>query len=286
MIWLIGNRGMLGSEIEVQLKKSGLDYVASDRETDITDEKALAAFTDGKDISWMINCSAYTAVDKAESDAELCERINATGPLNLAKIAKKIGAKLIHFSTDYVFDGSAQTPYRPDDTPNPQSVYGSTKLKGEGNISSVFNRFFIIRIAWLYGKYGPNFVKTMLRLFSERDELKVVSDQIGAPTYAYVLAKNVVNMIKKNSEAFGVYHYTDEGKISWYDFAKEIYRIARLKGKITRDVNIKPVPTSEYPTPAKRPAFSLLDCHEIVEKLGFEQRDWRNNLTDYLESES
>ncbi len=285
MIWLIGNKGMLGSEIEAQLQKNGMDYVASDRDVDITDESALDAFANGKNIGWIINCSAYTAVDKAESDTNLCEQINATGPLNIAKIAKKTGAKLIHFSTDYVFDGNAQTPYRPEDTPNPQSVYGSTKLKGEENIRSVFNRFFIIRIAWLYGKYGPNFVKTMLRLFAERDELKVVSDQFGAPTYALILAKNVVNMIQRNNETFGVYHYTDAGKISWYDFAKEIYRIARMTNKIKKDVTIKPVPTSEYPTPAKRPAFSLLDCHKTVEKLGFEQVDWKDNLMYYLKSD-
>ena len=285
MIWLIGNKGMLGSEIEAQLQKNGMDYVASDRDVDITDESALDAFANGKNIGWIINCSAYTAVDKAESDTNLCEQINATGPLNIAKIAKKTGAKLIHFSTDYVFDGNAQTPYRPEDTPNPQSVYGSTKLKGEENIRSVFNRFFVIRIAWLYGKYGPNFVKTMLRLFAERDELKVVSDQFGAPTYALILAKNVVNMIQRNNETFGVYHYTDAGKISWYDFAKEIYRIARMTDKIKKDVTIKPVPTSEYPTPAKRPAFSLLDCHKTVEKLGFEQVDWKDNLMYYLKSD-
>lgn len=284
MIWLIGNKGMLGSEIEEQLKKSGLDTISSDRETDITDLSVLQNFTHGKDINWMINCSAYTAVDKAESDAELCKRINADGPANLAKIAKSLGAKLIHFSTDYVFDGQSERPYQPEDRPNPQSVYGSTKLEGEKNIQSETERYFIIRIAGLYGKYGPNFVKTMLRLFAERDEIKVVKDQIGAPTYALQLAKNIVALIKSDSEDYGVYHYSDAGKISWYDFALEIYNLAQEKGIIEKKVTIHPIPTSDYPTPAKRPAFSLLDSTLIQQKLGFEVRDWKENLIDYLAS--
>ncbi len=283
MIWLIGNKGMLGSEIEALLKKSGLDYVASDRGVDITDKAIVEDFIKDKKIDWMVNCSAYTKVDRAESDSDLCEQINAKGPLNLAEVAKKAGAKLIHFSTDYVFDGTKESPYLPGDAPNPQSVYGLTKLKGEKNILATTNRFFIIRIAWLYGKYGPNFVKTMKRLFGEREELKIVSDQIGAPTYAFVLAQNVIGLIQKDSNAYGVYHYLDAGRISWYDFAVEIYRQAESRGFLPHSVKLLPVPTSEYPTPARRPAFSLLDTTLTQKKLGFKVRDWKENLTHYFD---
>ena len=284
MIWLIGNNGMLGSEIESQLKQADLDYIATDRAVDITNLEILKAFVQDKEIAWMINCSAYTAVDKAESDQEVCEQVNALGSGNLAKIAREKGAKLIHFSTDYVFDGTKQDPYQPTDTPNPTSVYGLTKLKGEQNILAETERFFIIRIAWLYGQYGPNFVKTMIRLFKEKETLKVVSDQIGAPTYAFVLAQNVVRLIQEDSQDYGIYHYSDAGRISWYDFAVEILEQAKKKNLLTHSVKLLPVPTSEYPTPAKRPAFSLLDSSLIQERLGFEVKDWKENLLHYFET--
>lgn len=282
MIWLIGYKGMLGTEIYEQFKNDNIDFVYSDKEVDISDLAQLEKFADKKDISWIINCSAYTAVDKAESEFDVCNTINNIGVGNIAKIAQRINAKLIHFSTDYVFDGENKNPYDEGGSTNPQSVYGKTKLDGENSIISIFDKYFIIRISWLYGQYGGNFVGTMLRLFGERDEISVVSDQRGTPTYALELAKNIINLIKSDSELYGVYHYSDEGDISWYDFALEIYKIAKNIGLITRDIKIHPIPTDNYPTPAKRPAFSLLNKSKIKSNLKFNVVDWGKNLEHYL----
>lgn len=282
MIWLIGYKGMLGTEIYEQFKNDNIDFVYSDKEVDISDLAQLEKFADKKDISWIINCSAYTAVDKAESEFDVCNTINNIGVGNIAKIAQRINAKLIHFSTDYVFDGENKNPYDEGGSTNPQSVYGKTKLDGENSIISIFDKYFIIRISWLYGQYGGNFVGTMLRLFGERDEISVVSDQRGTPTYALELAKNIINLIKSDSELYGVYHYSDNGNISWYDFALKIYKIAKNIGLITRDIKIHPIPTDNYPTPAKRPAFSLLNKSKIKSNLKFNVVDWEKNLEHYL----
>jgi len=277
VIWLIGNRGMLGSDIEQVLIKSDIPYCASDAETDITDIDQLISFARGKDIKWIINASAYAAVDKAETEELLANRINSSGVCNIAQVADVSGAKLIHFSTDYVFEGAGDTPYKDTDLPHPISAYGRTKLNGEIELVKNTENYFIFRISWLYGVYGNNFVKTMLRLFNERDELGIVNDQIGAPTYSAKLAENILKLIEKESTEFGIYHYSDEGEISWYDFACEIKKLTEHNG-----LTINPIPTDAYPTPAKRPANSRMDKTK-VKQLGFEVADWKENLKKYFD---
>lgn len=285
MVWLIGCKGMLGQQIAQELARKGIPFIGTDFEVDITDVDQLLSFASTKDFEWIVNCSAYTAVDKAESDETKAELINGKGVGNIALVSTSIGAKVIHFSTDYVFDGESDVPYTPLDTPNPQSIYGKTKLSGELQLQNNCSKYFIFRIAWLYGVYGNNFVKTMLRLFSERDSLGVVADQFGTPTYCAVLAENIINLILSGSEKYGVYHYTDDGMISWYDFAVKIKEIGSLNGYVG-EVVINGITTDEYPTPAKRPRYSLLDKTKVVEELGFKVIPWEDNLAKYfVESE-
>lgn len=282
MVWLIGNKGMLGTQLEEKLKKEKIEYTASDREVDITDINALGSYVSGKKIGWIINCSAYTAVDKAESEEELARRINATGVENIAIIAEKIGAKVIHFSTDYVYDGKGKNPWKETDPTEPLSAYGRTKLEGEQNLLQHATRVFIFRISWLYGVYGPNFVKTMLRLFKEKSELNVVSDQIGSPTYAAELVNNIVGLLKKGSEAYGIYQYADDGYISWYDFACRIMETGYKNRLIDKKISINPIPTDKYPTPARRPANSRMDKAKVKKTLGFRVYGWERNLKAYF----
>ena len=282
MIWLIGNKGMLGNDVEEVLGKNNEKYIASDIDVDITNYYELESFVRRKGIDWIINCSAYTAVDKAEDEPEKAFRINADGALNIAKIAKLKGSKLIHISTDYVFDGQKKEPYIEEDEPNPLGVYGKSKLEGERNVKSILNDYFIIRTAWLYGKNGNNFVYTMLRLFDERDEVKVVSDQFGSPTHTVDLAWLIYEITKKNSKEYGIYHFTNEGKISWYDFAKRIYDISREMGIVKREVKIIPISTNEYPTKAKRPINSYLSKEKVKKIFNLNIRSWNEALRDFL----
>lgn len=283
LVWLIGNKGMLGREIEEQLAPAGINSIASDREIDIADPSAIEKFASEHNPEWIVNCAAYTAVDLAETETGIASVINADGPANLAALAVKTGAKLVHLSTDYVFDGTKRSPYVETDAPNPQSAYGRTKLDGERRIIETLPRHFIIRIAWLYGPYGKNFVATMLRLFTERDQVRVVGDQSGTPTYTLSLARNIAGLVCSGTEKYGVYHYTDGGETTWHGFASEIYTMARELGIIVRDVDIQAIPTAEYPTPAKRPAYSVLSKEKTVRDLGFKIVDWKDNLRDYLE---
>jgi len=281
MIWLIGCKGMLGTQIKGELEKAKLDFISTDKDVDITEQSVLDSFAADKEISWVINASAYTAVDKAETEEELAERINGLGAGNIAKTASEIGAKLIYFSTDYVYDGEKPDPYVEDDETNPVGAYGRTKLSGELQIKQNADKYFIFRISWLYGVHGNNFVKTMLRLFNEREEISVVNDQIGAPTYCGTLAQNLIEFIQTESEEYGVYQYSDEGDISWYDFACEIYNIA-LKREIAPKVKLKSIPSSEFPALTKRPAFSHMDKAK-VKRLGFNVVGWKENLNKYFD---
>ena len=283
MIWLIGNKGMLGREIGEQFAAAGIPVIASDREVDIADMSAIEKFASAHNPEWIVNCAAYTAVDQAESEEDIAAVINSDGPANLAGYAAKTGAKLIHLSTDYVFDGAKRSPYTEDDKPNPQSAYGRTKLDGERRIIDALPRHFIIRTAWLYGPYGKNFAATMLRLFSERSEVRVVDDQSGTPTYSLGLARNIVDMVHSDSDKYGIFHYTDDGETTWYEFAREIYTIARGLGMLAKEVEILPVTTLEYPTAAKRPQYSVLSKDKIIRELGFTVADWKTNLRAYLE---
>lgn len=282
MIWLIGCKGMLGQEIALVLEKNHLDFFATDSDVDICDIKQLENFTKDKKIQWIINCAAYTAVDQAEKDIKQAHLLNEIGPANIAETAKNIGAKLIHFSTDYVFDGLATSPIAPTAKTNPQSVYGSSKLAGELRIQQTFTDYFIIRISWLYGFAGNNFVKTMISLMNSQKDLSIVHDQRGAPTYTEALAKNIQKLIQHNSQNFGLYHYTDKADISWYDFSCEIFSQAKKLKLITSDCAISKTTTDKFPRPAPRPAYSVLDTSLTETILDFEITPWQDNLKKLL----
>lgn len=291
MVWLIGNKGMLGSDVETLLQRNKISYIASDIEVDITNIKNLYRFLKKNNISgleYIINCSAYTAVDKSETEKELAYKINCTGVSNIAEAAEKMKADLIHISTDYVYNGEKKEEYLENDNTNPLGVYGWSKLEGELKIINTINNYYIIRTSWLYGKNGKNFVTTMLKLFKERNEVSVVSDQFGSPTYSKDLADVIINIIQhKDSKIdYGIYHFTNEGKTNWYDFTLEIKKIAEKKGiTINKELNIKPVSTKEYPTPAKRPKYSVLSKLKIKKKLGIKIRDWKKALEEYINLE-
>jgi len=256
-VLVTGANGQLGSEIKA-LRAEYPHYTfffTCKEDLDITNQEAIAFTCKANHITHIINCAAYTAVDKAESEPEKAEAINHLGARNLALTCKALNIRLAHISTDYVFDGKHYKPYTPEDTPNPQGVYGQSKLRGEEAIREVApSNTLIIRTAWVYSAFGNNFVKTMLRLGREREGLGVVYDQVGAPTYAKDLAKAILDILPHlNNPKPKTYHYSNEGVLSWYDFAKEIMRMAKLPCKVN------PIPTTEYPTPASRPHYSLLD---------------------------
>jgi dTDP-4-dehydrorhamnose reductase len=288
---------MLGTELSLVLEERGVPFTGTDREVDITDPASLASFAGnlrGKDaVSWIVNCAAYTAVDKAEEDAETCRRLNTDGAGNIARTARDTGARLIHISTDYVFDGlgiregGSPRPYRETDETGPACVYGLTKRDGELAVLENNPRSYIVRTAWLYGRYGGNFVHTMLRLMNSRDEVKVVDDQRGSPTWARDLAETLAAVVAAETEGrripWGIYHYTGEGDISWYDFALKIYRLGRELGLVGRDCAVKPCAGAEFPAKAARPAYSVLDKTRIRAALGLEIPAWDESLRRYLE---
>ena len=265
-ILVTGANGQLGTELRHLLPNAVFTDVA---ELDITNSHAVKQFLHNNNIDTVVNCAAYTAVDNAEDNFDIAYSINAIGPKNLAEHIPNI----IHISTDYVFDGKKSTPYKTDDKPNPVSVYGKTKYAGENAVLETADKAVIIRTAWLYSPYGNNFVKTMRRLGQERESINVVCDQIGTPTYAADLAHAIVEIIPQISfENSGVYHFTNEGICSWYDFAKEIMHKSGLK------CDVKPIPSSAYPTKASRPAYSLLDKSAIKNVFGIKIAHWADGL--------
>lgn len=287
MIWLIGNKGMLGNDIERLLKERGLTYCASDKEIDITDYKVLEKFGKDKKIKWVINCAGYTKVDKAEEEIDEAFRINKDGVRNIALFSAKRQIRLIHISTDYVFDGRQEggaVVYREDDKTDPINIYGKSKLAGEEEIKKILEEYFIIRTAWLYGAKGNNFVYTMLRLFKERDLVKVVEDQWGSPTYTADLAGAILKIIENDSVNYGIYHFTDEGVTNWYEFARTIYKKAKRLGLIEDDkkVEIQPIKTEDYPTAARRPRYSVLSKEKIKKEFDLKIKDWDEALEDFL----
>ncbi|MCQ2241387.1 dTDP-4-dehydrorhamnose reductase [Treponema sp.] len=287
MVWLIGCNGMLGTEVARQLKENKIDYVGTDREVDFTDESAVETFGAGKDIGFIINCAAYTAVDKAESDVDLCRKLNVQGPEVIAKYAEKIGATILHISTDYVFDGTGDTPRTEDMPIAPIGVYGVTKAEGEKAISDNASKYYILRTAWLYGWAGKNFVYTMIRAMNTHDAVKVVNDQKGTPTFAGDLAKVIIQIYSRvesnNPIEYGIYHCTDLGEITWWDFTNEIKKQAIEAGYLTnKDCVVNPCTTDEYPTPAKRPACSVLCKDKIQKTLGMQLPDWKESLHLFL----
>lgn len=278
-ILITGANGQLGSELR-KIGFSPLDEVffTDVAELDITDYPAIEKFIQVHEIDTIINCAAYTAVDRAEDEPELAAEINTQAVANLAKAAQKEDCLLIHISTDYVFDGTATTPYTEKTKTCPVSVYGKTKLAGEEAIIRSGCFYIIIRTAWLYSTFGHNFVKTILRLAEERSEINVVSDQIGTPTYAEDLAKAIVKIMANDDrvEHEGIYHYSNAGVCSWYDFAVEIVRLSDL------NCQVNPVTTAEYPTKTHRPAYSVLDKTKIKNTFGVEVPEWQEALREMM----
>jgi dTDP-4-dehydrorhamnose reductase len=281
-IWLLGDQGMLGRQIAGELREKGFSFSASDREVDIGDMSSLKVFSRGKKISWIINCAGYTAVDQAETDGAAAFRVNAAGVENLARLAAELDAKLVHFSTDYVFDGRARRPYEETDPPQPLSQYGLSKWQGEKLLLANRQSVFIFRISWLYGVHGHNFVNTMLKFFHEKSEVGVVNDQFGSPTYAAALARNVVRLIGSDSERYGLYHYCDRGVISWYDFAARIMSLALEHNLLQKKIPLLAIATADFPTRVVRPAYAALDSSKVVRELDFGVNDWPANLEDFF----
>jgi dTDP-4-dehydrorhamnose reductase len=277
-ILVTGCNGQLGNEIQLLQKKypSNKYWNTDVNELDITDDKAIDAFVDKNSIDGIINCAAYTAVDKAESNKDLCTRLNTEAPAYLAMSIEKRGGWLVQISTDYVFDGTKHTPYVETDAPCPDSVYGNTKLASELAVTKLCSHTLIIRTAWLYSTFGNNFVKTMMRLGNEKSELGVIFDQIGTPTCAHDLASAIMTIIDKGIIP-GIYHYSNEGVISWYDFTKAIHRIAGIT-----TCHVRPLHTAEYPTPAARPAYSVLDKTKIKTTFGIEIPYWETSLEECI----
>ena len=286
MIWLIGFKGMLGTEIARQLAENKIDFVGTDIDVDITDIDALRTFAKDKNINWVVNCAAYTAVDKAESDAELADKLNNIAPGNIAKVAEETGAKFIHISTDYVFDGTADSPRTEDMPVAPIGIYGKTKADGEKSVIENTKEYYILRTAWLYGWHGKNFVYTMIRAMNTHDAVKVVADQKGTPTFAGDLADVVLKIISKENVPYGIYHCTDLGEITWWDFTVEIKEQGIKAGRITnKDCAVNKCTTDEYPTPAKRPAYSVLSKDKIQKTLGITLPQWQDSLSKFLTSD-
>ncbi|MFN6538993.1 MAG: dTDP-4-dehydrorhamnose reductase [Nostoc sp. EkiNYC01] len=283
-ILLIGNNGQVGQELQQILPFYGNTISVSRPTVDLTQPDTLRSIIRAKQPQIIINAAAYTAVDKAESESEQAWAINATAPLILAEESQKLGAFLIHISTDYVFDGNGCRPYQETDATNPLSVYGKTKLAGEQAIQENCTHHLILRTAWVYGNFGKsNFVKTMLRLGAQRPELRIVADQIGSPTWAKDIAAVIGEMIPHLSlDIAGTYHYTNSGVASWYDFAVAIFEEAQQLGFPLTVENIIPITTPEYPTPARRPAYSVLACGKISTLLGKYPPHWRQRLREML----
>jgi dTDP-4-dehydrorhamnose reductase len=284
MIWLIGNKGMLGTELSLLLEKKGIPFQGTDREVSILDPAAIEAFASGKGITHIINCAAYTAVDKSEEEEDLARSLNAQGPENLARLCIRIGARLIHVSTDYVFSGKATKPYVEADPVDPQGAYGRTKAEGEQRLIQAAPDSIILRTAWLYGKHGPNFVATMLRLMASKDEIGVVADQKGTPTWAYDLSVALINLATIKIVPAGIYHFTNDGETTWYDFSVEIQSLGKELGILHHDCLIKPLTTDQYPTKTKRPAYSVLSKNKI-KSLGIPVPDWNSSLKKYFETD-
>lgn len=275
-VFVTGVRGQLGHDVVKELEKRGIEAVGVDiQEMDITDEASVSRVIRGESPDAVIHCAAYTAVDAAEENEDLCRRVNADGPRYIAKVCRDLDIKMIYISTDYVFSGQGEKPWEPEDEKAPQSVYGRTKYEGELAVQELLEKYFIVRIAWVFGVNGRNFVKTMLKLSENHDVITVVNDQFGSPTYTYDLARLLVDMVL--TDKYGVYHATNEGICSWYDFARAIFEEAGIS------MTVKPVSTAEYGAKASRPANSRMSKDKLEEN-GFERLpDWRDALKRYLD---
>lgn len=274
-VLVTGAKGQLGTDLMNELAKRGIEGIGVDvQEMDITDAEACRRVIKNSGADAVIHCAAYTAVDAAEDNVELCRRINGEGTRNVAQACKEADVKLMYISTDYVFDGQGTRPWEPDDERHPLNVYGQTKYEGELAVEELSDKYFIVRIAWVFGVAGKNFIKTMLRLGKERGAVSVVDDQVGSPTYTHDLARLLVDMIQ--TDKYGRYHATNEGLCSWYEFAKEIFRQAGM------DVPVTPVSSSEFPAKATRPSNSRMSKEKLSDN-GFERLPaWQDALGRFL----
>lgn len=278
-VLVTGSNGQLGKCLQdVASNTTNIRWIfKSSKELDITDEVSVKNTFNSDKIDYLVNCAAYTAVDKAESEPEKAFLVNAEGVRLLASACKEHNTILIHISTDFVFDGKKTTPYTETDIPNPINVYSASKLKGEQYIQGILEKYFVIRTSWVYSEHGNNFVKTMLRLAKERDEISVVDDQIGSPTYAGDLAQFIKSIIVVKSLDFGIYHYSNDGQCNWFDFAKAIFELSGV------EIKLDPIPTIGYPTPAKRPIYSVLDKSKIDGVFYISMPYWKDSLKKALE---
>lgn len=279
VVLVTGGNGQLGQSIQyIAPKYAQIDFIFADSDTlDITNEKECFSFFEKHKPHYCINTAAYTAVDKAESEPEKAHNINVLGAKNLAQACLKHNSILLHISTDFVFDGTKNRPYHETDTPNPLGIYGKTKLDGEKAIQETFSNYYIIRTSWVYSQFANNFMKTMLRLAQERNSLSIVSDQVGTPTHAVDLAECLVKIIQNHNNQlahtnYGLYHFSNEGYCSWFDFAKKIFEVNNVT------IAIQPIPSSAYPTPAKRPLYSVLDKTKIKKTFNLDIPNWEQSL--------
>ncbi len=275
-VLVTGVKGQLGYDVVNELQKRGMEAVGVDiEEMDITDAAGVHEVITKAAPDAVIHCAAYTAVDAAEDNIELCRRVNADGTANVARACKELDIKMIYISTDYVFDGQGERPWEPDDERHPLNVYGQTKYEGELAVQKALEKYFIVRIAWVFGVNGKNFVKTMLRLSENNSRITVVNDQFGSPTYTYDLARLLVDMVL--TDKYGIYHATNEGICTWYDFACEIFRQAGI------EMEVVPVSAAEYKAKAKRPENSRMNKDKLVQN-GFERLpSWQDALKRYME---
>lgn len=308
MIWVIGSTGMLGAEFSRLLQKNKIQFAGTSSDVDARDYKALKAFAEKFErenyisahkkgeagrIQWIVNCSAYTAVEKAQSDKAAAQALNVDAARNIARVAREIGAKLIHISTDYVFDGKASSPYKESDAKSPLGVYGQTKSDGEDEIQKTMTQYFILRTSWLYGFGRPNFVYTMAKLMNSKEEIKVVNDQRGSPTFAADLAEAILDIIKicdkagtnifsKETVPYGVYHFTDAGETTWFDFAVEIQRLLKKRKLLSNECKVLPCTTAEFGAKVERPAYSVLDKEKICKALKIKIPKWQDSLDRFI----
>lgn len=275
-VLVTGVKGQLGYDVVRELQSRGHEAIGVDiEEMDITDETAVSRVMEETAPEAVIHCSAFTAVDRAEEEQELCYKVNVEGTENIAKMCQKLGCKMLYLSTDYIFSGEGQRPWEPEDTPSPLNAYGQSKYQGEVALRQYVDKYFIVRISWVFGINGNNFIKTMLRLGKENGAVKVVDDQIGSPTYTFDLAKLLVDMIE--TEQYGAYHVTNEGICSWYEFAKEIFQEANMK-----EVTVIPVSSEEFPVKAKRPKNSRMSKEKLVQN-GFSLLpSWQDAVKRYI----
>lgn len=274
-VLVTGVKGQLGHDVMNELEKRGHLGIGVDvEEMDITDAAACRQVIEEADVEAVVHCAAYTAVDAAEDNIDICRKVNAEGTENIAKVCGALGLKMVYISTDYVFDGEGTRPWEPDDERHPLNVYGQTKYEGEVAVTNYVDKFFIVRIAWVFGVNGKNFIKTMLNLAKNNRDISVVNDQIGSPTYTYDLAVLLVDMVE--TKQYGFYHATNEGLCTWYEFAEEIFRQAGV------EVNLHPVDSSQFPSKAKRPHNSRMSKDKLDEK-GFRRLpSWQDALGRYL----